>query len=179
MALPEGHGGVSVQNPIEGYTSLPTTTDHIPTPPISRPDSPPLPLPRPREHKGPYPPALTSTSDLIPLSKRIDRQTSRTPLLTLNTQTPLSPPDSSPAPQSPVSLPHVIPKLPPALHANFLTSCIGFATLVLLWVPMPLLHWIGWERFQWPGQGGGDASSVWAGLEVVAWGGAIYVSGTS
>jgi len=68
------------------------------------------------------------------------------------------------------------PVLPTALHANFLTSCIGFATLVLLWIPIPLLHWIGWESFRWPGQRGGNPWEIWGGLELVAWGGAVYVS---
>lgn len=40
--------------------------------------------------------------------------------------------------------------LPLALHANFLTSLIGVATLVLFWIPIPLLHWTGLEEFALP-----------------------------
>lgn len=40
--------------------------------------------------------------------------------------------------------------LPLALHANFLTSLIGVATLVLFWIPIPLLHWTGLEEFELP-----------------------------
>ena len=172
---------------MEGYASLPTTVVSDPldsqttrlgaviTPPDSRSVTPP-----PRRNvptDGAFPP--------------IDRQSSRTPLLVSK---PLSPPSSesdSPGPTSPISpsrptrirsLSHSTepeceaPVLPTALHANFLTSCIGFATFVLLWIPIPLLHWIGWEAFRWPGQQGGNVWEIWAGLEVVAWGGAVYVS---
>lgn len=41
-------------------------------------------------------------------------------------------------------------KLPLALHANFLTSLIGIATLLLFWIPIPLLHWTGLEEFELP-----------------------------
>lgn len=40
--------------------------------------------------------------------------------------------------------------LPLALHANFLTSLIGVATLLLFWIPIPLLHWSGLEEFELP-----------------------------
>jgi drug/metabolite transporter (DMT)-like permease len=40
--------------------------------------------------------------------------------------------------------------LPLALHANFLTSLIGAATLLLFWIPIPLLHWTGLEEFELP-----------------------------
>lgn len=66
----------------------------------------------------------------------------------------------------------ITPPLPPALHANFLTSCIGLATVFLLWPPIFILHWTKVEVFRWP-----ESVSVWAGLEVVAWSGAVYVSG--
>ena len=36
------------------------------------------------------------------------------------------------------------------LYSNAITSLIGLCTLVLLWIPIPLLHWIGWEEFQVP-----------------------------
>lgn len=40
--------------------------------------------------------------------------------------------------------------LPLALHANFLTSLIGAATLLLFWIPIPFLHWTGLEEFELP-----------------------------
>jgi hypothetical protein len=67
--------------------------------------------------------------------------------------------------------------VPAALHANFLTSCIGVATALFLWIPIVLLDWTGIEPFRWPGSRGESTLGIWAGLEVVAWGGALYVSG--
>lgn len=70
--------------------------------------------------------------------------------------------------------------LPPALHSNFMTSCIGIATLVLLWIPIPICHWLGWETFRLPGSlDGEDAWEIWFGLEVVAWTGSVYVRSTT
>ncbi|GHJ85345.1 hypothetical protein NliqN6_1747 [Naganishia liquefaciens] len=40
--------------------------------------------------------------------------------------------------------------LPLALHANFLTSLIGAATLLLFWIPIPFLHLTGLEEFELP-----------------------------
>lgn len=181
MALPEGHGGVKTESrELDGYTSLPTmaVTEPTPTnltPPDSRADTPPPAI------NDPYPPAAPLTRPRgaqVPL----DRKTSRTPLLRL--KTPPSPPSSfgpssdppSPADLVPPARDTEAPTLPAALHANFLTSCIGLATLVLLWTPIPLLHLIGWETFRLPGSQGGDAATIWAELQVVAWGGAVYVS---
>lgn len=45
---------------------------------------------------------------------------------------------------------HRSSSLPLALHANFLTSLIGAATLLLFWIPIPLLHWTGLEEFELP-----------------------------
>jgi len=39
---------------------------------------------------------------------------------------------------------------PFGLHPNFLTSIIGLTTLMVLWVPIPILHWTGVETFVWP-----------------------------
>lgn len=36
------------------------------------------------------------------------------------------------------------------LYSNFLTSLIGLTTLLLFWLPIPLLHLVGWEEFQLP-----------------------------
>jgi drug/metabolite transporter (DMT)-like permease len=39
---------------------------------------------------------------------------------------------------------------PFGLHPNMLTSIVGFFTLTLLWVPIPILHYLGVERFVLP-----------------------------
>ncbi|KAG2023516.1 hypothetical protein CC2G_001162 [Coprinopsis cinerea AmutBmut pab1-1] len=39
---------------------------------------------------------------------------------------------------------------PFGLHPNFLTSIMGFITFVVLWIPIPILHWTGIEPFAWP-----------------------------
>ncbi|KAK1229694.1 hypothetical protein PQX77_007256 [Marasmius sp. AFHP31] len=39
---------------------------------------------------------------------------------------------------------------PFGLHSNFLTSSIGLCTLLLLWIPLPILHWSGAEPFRLP-----------------------------
>lgn len=184
MALPEGHGGVKAESrEMEGYASLPTTANH------NDPDSQ-FTL-TPPESRSITPPAARNVPSTGGHFPPIDRQSSRTPLIVIK---PLTPPFSHTdtpelaSPTSPSHLPRIRsfshstepgtepPILPAALHANFLTSCIGFATLVLLWIPIPLLHWIGWETFRWPGQQGGNAWEIWTGLELVAWGGAVYVS---
>ena len=61
------------------------------------------------------------------------------------------------------------PKLPLALHANMLTSLIGVMTLLFFWIPIPLLHWVGWETFELPW-------GNWGNLFVVCGTGAVYVS---
>lgn len=40
--------------------------------------------------------------------------------------------------------------LPFGLHANFLTSIIGLLTFLILWIPLPLLHYFGYEPFAFP-----------------------------
>lgn len=39
---------------------------------------------------------------------------------------------------------------PFGLHANAITSLVGVATLLLLWLPLPLLHYTGVEPFAFP-----------------------------
>ena len=39
---------------------------------------------------------------------------------------------------------------PFGLHPNLLTSIVGLATLLILWIPLPLLHWTGAESFALP-----------------------------
>jgi drug/metabolite transporter (DMT)-like permease len=36
------------------------------------------------------------------------------------------------------------------IFANFFGSCIGIFTLSVLWIPLPILHVMGWEEFQLP-----------------------------
>jgi hypothetical protein len=39
------------------------------------------------------------------------------------------------------------------LHANSITTLIGISTFFLLWIPIPILHWMDWERFELPPSG--------------------------
>lgn len=43
--------------------------------------------------------------------------------------------------------------LPFALHPNMLTSIAGFFTFILLWLPVPVLHYLDIERFSLPPDG--------------------------
>ncbi|WEW56686.1 hypothetical protein PRK78_002134 [Emydomyces testavorans] len=36
------------------------------------------------------------------------------------------------------------------IFANTIASLIGAFTLLVLWIPLPILHVLGWERFEWP-----------------------------
>lgn len=183
MVLPEGQGGVDTLPSSDRTTYAPlnqnATDDEYtfaPTPPISG-SSTPIPPPPTPPFSGAHPiyPSPRHPSQSIPLSPKLststnqpstktptplDRSLSRTPLLDPPIHSPIHPP--------------VI--LPPALHANFLTSCIGLATFVLMWPPLIALHWTGWEVFRWPAGEGVSSGTVWAGLAVVAWAGAFYVS---
>ncbi|KZT30557.1 hypothetical protein NEOLEDRAFT_1053416 [Neolentinus lepideus HHB14362 ss-1] len=40
--------------------------------------------------------------------------------------------------------------LPFGLYASFFTSAIGLCTLALLWIPIPILHYLGLEHFRLP-----------------------------
>ncbi|KAF9787162.1 hypothetical protein BJ322DRAFT_1107239 [Thelephora terrestris] len=62
----------------------------------------------------------------------------------------LDPPDEDLAldPQS-ISDTMVFPP-PFGLHPNLLTSLVGVLTLLLLWIPLPVLHYMGAEPFHWP-----------------------------
>lgn len=42
------------------------------------------------------------------------------------------------------------------IFANTFGSCIGLFTVSVLWIPLPLLHWLGWEIFEIP-----EASTCW------------------
>ncbi|THC96540.1 hypothetical protein EYZ11_003984 [Aspergillus tanneri] len=36
------------------------------------------------------------------------------------------------------------------IFANTFGSMIGVFTLLVLWIPLPILHFLGWETFRWP-----------------------------
>ncbi|KAK6332474.1 hypothetical protein TWF730_004142 [Orbilia blumenaviensis] len=36
------------------------------------------------------------------------------------------------------------------IFSNTVCACIGAFTLLVLWIPLPLLHWTGWETFEIP-----------------------------
>ena len=36
------------------------------------------------------------------------------------------------------------------IFSNFFASLIGLFTVLVLWVPLPILHWTGLEVFEWP-----------------------------
>lgn len=46
--------------------------------------------------------------------------------------------------------PEMVYPPPFGLYANTLTSAIGVATLLLLWIPIPILHYLGLEIFRLP-----------------------------
>ncbi|WVW86787.1 hypothetical protein I302_108841 [Kwoniella bestiolae CBS 10118] len=151
LALPEGHGGVSPFP--SNYTPLPTHhSDGMDETPLSsgitilhRPIFP---------HQG-----TDSTPTPIELTPPLSRTTSNAGLLPS---------------QSHHHVQHQV-KLPPALHANFITSCIGIATLLLLWPPILLLDWTGYEKFHWPD--GENVMRIWGCLGLVFAGGTIYNAG--
>lgn len=185
MALPEGHGGVDTPADASNYEVLPTSheADEIPLSgssslPIITGPSPPI-SPKPHHPIGnghpPVYPARASFESRPSLSQA--RKTSRSPLLDPFTLTPASgeEEDVTVSPYRRYSHDEP-PVLPTALHSNFITSCIGFATLVMLWIPMVPLHWTGVETFRMPGATEGDSSAIWFDLAIVAACGAIYVS---
>lgn len=36
------------------------------------------------------------------------------------------------------------------LYSNFITTLIGLSTFLIFWIPIPLLHYLGWEIFELP-----------------------------
>lgn len=45
---------------------------------------------------------------------------------------------------------YATPPRPTILFANAVTGVIGIITLLLLWIPLPFLHWSGYETFELP-----------------------------
>ena len=192
LALPDGQGGVTSDestSPKDDYHSLPLHAEQAEDYELSPPGSPesshstPPFSPPPLSRSNSQPQGGRSKIENIPLSTRSPRRV----IQPKHSATPLLQPKS---PSSAITDSHnhsngwpnygldhaPSAKLPPALHANFLTSCIGVATIILLWIPIPILHWLGWEHFRWPGSQGQSATGIWLDLQAVAWGGAIYVS---
>lgn len=66
---------------------------------------------------------------------------------------------SHPPPASLLSITSVDPSVlhPSAstylLYSNFITTSIGFGTLLMLWIPIPVLHWLELEVFELPPKG--------------------------
>jgi len=57
--------------------------------------------------------------------------------------------------ESPTVAVHIDPAeavYPPpfGFHPNLLTSLLGFTTFIILWIPIPFLHWTGAEVFRLP-----------------------------
>lgn len=84
----------------------------------------------------------------------------------------------TPHPHAHLPLHHLTapPTLPPALHSNFLTSCIGVATFFMGLPLIYVLHWLNWETFRWPASDQASTMTMWSGIAMVAATGASYVS---
>ncbi|KDE06412.1 hypothetical protein MVLG_03318 [Microbotryum lychnidis-dioicae p1A1 Lamole] len=80
-----------------------------------------LPSPETTGDESPYPPPL----------RRIASHT-------LSISTPITTPLSNPSTTSFL------------LYSNLITALIGFFTFILFWVPIPILHYYGWEEFVAP-----------------------------
>jgi hypothetical protein len=137
LALPEGHGGVNVEEDEEettaevGYQAVSTGEEQEA---IGHPG-----------HRRSYSnSSRPANSSIIPLDSGTQLFRSD-PLATTKT------------------------KLPLALHANLLTSLIGITTMALFWIPIPLIHWLGWEPFELPW-------GSWGLMMLICATGAIYVS---
>ncbi|WWC92943.1 uncharacterized protein L201_007906 [Kwoniella dendrophila CBS 6074] len=168
LALPEGHGGVSNHNSsssINGYSALPTHNN----------DS-------------------SFSAESIEIDGEGDSSFSERTIMSIHhrpnfphqgtdsTPTPieLTPPLSRTTSRNPINHPsnnhhHQTAKLPPALHANFITSCIGITTFLLLWPPIILLDWFNYESFSWPS--GEHTWEIWRCLALVFAGGTVYNAG--
>ncbi|OCF39537.1 hypothetical protein I317_06646 [Kwoniella heveanensis CBS 569] len=187
LALPEGHGGVSSSPSHHGsnsndYSPLPTHAQHhsLSHSPLSSSfmqandlDDEDASI---SVHQRPHFPHIPT--DGVPTPIELTPPLSRT---TSNSNAALLPSSNYPSRRHPHHhLHHSKPIiLPPALHANFLTSCIGVATLLLLWPPVIALDWLGYEDFRWPGTGGGAEGfwDIWSSLSIVFWAGSLYNAG--
>ncbi|GAA5934953.1 MFS transporter [Sporobolomyces koalae] len=55
------------------------------------------------------------------------------------------------------------------LYSNLITSLIGLFTFVFLWIPIPILDWIGWEEWQ-----GFPPKTAWTALAGIIGGGVLF-----
>ncbi|WVF68554.1 hypothetical protein IAT40_003322 [Kwoniella sp. CBS 6097] len=183
LALPEGHGGVSSSSAHHGtndYSPLPTHahTSHSPLSSafIQANDMDEEDLSG-SVHQRPHFPHIPTdgTPTPIELTPPLSRTTSNSNAALLP-----SPSGTQSYPHHQHHSHHFKPiALPPALHANFLTSCIGVATLLLMWPPVIVLDWMGYEDFRWPGTGVGAQGfwDIWSSLWIVFWSGSLYNAG--
>ncbi|RKP24897.1 hypothetical protein SYNPS1DRAFT_16480, partial [Syncephalis pseudoplumigaleata] len=64
---------------------------------------------------------------------------------------------------------YAVPHRHNSLHfANTVVGLLGAFTLLVCWIPIPILHWTGWERFEWP-----DAAS-WGWIVLISVSGIAY-----
>ncbi|CAK9780523.1 hypothetical protein CC85DRAFT_283414 [Cutaneotrichosporon oleaginosum] len=173
MVLPESQGGAThAHKPADGmhYAAVPVEEDSAAE---SEAEDYALGAAQPQPHtplllkpssRPPSPsPALDGFARALPSLSRTHSPAHSRSHSDSHTPIPSHPPTPMRAP------PHAVPRLPTALHSNFLTSLIGVATFVLLWPPLPFLHAAGWETL--------EAPPKWSLIAVVAIGGAVYNSG--
>jgi drug/metabolite transporter (DMT)-like permease len=58
--------------------------------------------------------------------------------------------DGSPAVATHIDSAEAVYPPPFGFHPNLLTSLLGFLTFIILWIPIPFLHWSGAEVFRVP-----------------------------
>ncbi|GAA5973195.1 hypothetical protein JCM11641_006317 [Rhodosporidiobolus odoratus] len=102
----------------------------------------------------------------------LEEQHESTSLLSSPSFTPLSVPESA-MPSSPQSPQSELSTSPTTffLYSTTLTSLIGLCTVLFLWIPIPLLHWIGWEAFEVP------PKEVWGVIGGIIVGGVVFNGG--
>lgn len=185
--LPEGHGGVSSSDQstlvADSYDPVPAEEFEYDDPSGSGSDTPVN--DGPKRKRSDIALTLSPRSRLSPGgayggTADVDgADDNASDLENIPTPADIDTPHPHPQPRLPTYHVSGPPSLPPALHANFLTSCIGLATLTLLLPAIPILHWLGWETFHWPQADGVSTSVVWGAIFMVAINGAIYVSPTA
>ncbi|WVQ96094.1 hypothetical protein IAU59_003195 [Kwoniella sp. CBS 9459] len=184
LALPEGHGGVSSSSTHHNgndYSPLPTHA-HASHSPLSSTftqandmDDEDMPSAVHQRQHFPHIPT-DGTPTPIELTPPLSRTTSNSNAALLPSGSQLYPSPRDHRHHSHHAKPIA---LPPALHANFLTSCIGVATLLLMWPPILALDWMGYEDFRWPGTGSGAEAfwDIWSSLSIVFCAGSLYNAG--
>lgn len=134
---------------------------------------------------GRLPVALPDPEDLEGVDNDEDNEEGESLLSSPN---PAEPTDSDvdSEPQAPAS-PHSTARLriaspPPVLltdpsittfllYSNVLTALIGITTLLLFWIPIPILHYLGWEPFETP------PSNTWLPITGIVLMGVVFNAG--